>query len=167
MRNEDAKKLNIQSLSDLSKFVKDNPDKISFGLNAEFYARADGYRPLQETYGFKFPEDKIIKMDPGLLYKALKDGQVNVAMGFSTDGRIRGFDLVILKDDKGYFPAYNACPVVRKDSVDQYPELEKIFVELGKKLDSPTITNLNYQVDIEHKNVKDVARDWLKTVGLL
>jgi len=167
MREADAKKLNIKSLSDLAKYVKANKDALTVGLNGEFYARADGWRPLQEAYGLEVPEDKIVKMDPGLLYSALKDGQVQVALGFATDGRIKGFNLLVLEDDKHFFPVYNASVVVKKETAGQYPEIEKIFAELAKKLDTATMTDLNYQVDVEHKPVKDVARDWLKKVGLL
>jgi osmoprotectant transport system substrate-binding protein len=167
MRESDAKKLNIKTLSDLAKYVKANKDALTVGLNGEFYARADGWRPLQEAYGLEVPEDKIVKMDPGLLYSALKDGQVQVALGFATDGRIKGFNLLVLEDDKHFFPVYNAAVVVKKDTAAQYPELEKIFAELSKKLDTATMTDLNYQVDVEHKPVKDVARDWLKKVGLI
>lgn len=167
MQREKADKMKIKSLSDLAKYVKDHPDEVKFGLNAEFYARPDGYRPLQVAYDFKFPEDKIVKMDPGLLYTALKDGQLDVAMGFATDGRIEGFNLVVLTDDKAFFPVYNASPVVRKETAEKYPELAKIFSGLTQKLDSKAMTNLNYQVDIEHKNPKDVAKAWLQSAGLL
>jgi osmoprotectant transport system substrate-binding protein len=167
MRRADAEKLNIKTISDLAKYVKDNPDKIAFGLNAEFYSRPDGYKPLQTAYDFKFPEDKIIKMDPGLLYKALKDGQVQVSMGFSTDGRIKEFDLLVLQDDKVYFPVYNPCVVVRKETLDASPELAKIFAPLSQKLDTKTITELNFQVDGEKKAAKDVAKEWLTKAGLL
>jgi len=167
MRREAAEANGIKTLSDLAAFVKANPDKIRFGLNAEFYARADGYRALQKAYGFEFPSDKIIKMSSGLLYKALKDGQLEVAMGFATDGRIKGFDLVVLQDDKQFFPVYNPAPVVRKETAQQYPELETIFAELAGKLDTDAMTQLNYEVDIEHKSPKDVAQEWLKSVGLI
>jgi osmoprotectant transport system substrate-binding protein len=167
MRRVDAEKLNIKTISNLAKYVKDNPDKIAFGLNAEFYSRPDGYKPLQAAYDFKFPEDKIIKMDPGLLYKALKDGQIQVSMGFSTDGRIKEFDLLVLKDDKDYFPVYNPCVVVRKETLDAYPELAKIFAPLSQKLDTQAITELNFQVDGEKKAAKDVAKEWLTKAGLL
>jgi osmoprotectant transport system substrate-binding protein len=167
MRSADAAKLNIKTISDLAKYVKENPDKVAFGLNAEFYSRPDGYKPLQAAYDFKFPEDKIIKMDPGLLYKALKDGQVQVSMGFSTDGRIKEFDLLVLQDDKGYFPVYNPCVVVRQETLTAYPELAKIFAPLSQKLDTKTITELNFQVDGEKKAAKDVAREWLTKAGLL
>ena len=167
MRRADAEKMSIKSISDLSKYANANPGKIAFGLNAEFYSRPDGYKPLQTAYDFKFPEDKIIKMDPGLLYKALKEGQVEVSMGFSTDGRIKEFDLLVLQDDKGYFPVYNPCVVVRKETLDAYQELAKIFAHLSQKLDTKAITELNFQVDGEKKPAKDVAKEWLTKQGLL
>jgi len=167
MRKEKARELNVGTLSDLGKYVGAHPDDIKFGLNAEFYARPDGYRPLQQAYDFRFPEGKIVKMDPGLLYTALKDGQVDVAMGFATDGRIQGFGLVVLQDDKTFFPTYNASPVVKKETLVKYPELEKIFSGLTTKLDSAAMTDLNYRVDIEHKNPREVAKEWLQSAGLL
>jgi len=167
MRRDAAKKLGIKTLSDLSAYVKKNPDAIAFGTNEEFYARPDGYKPLQKKYDFKFPRKKIIKMTPGLLYKALKNSQVDVAMGFATDGRIRGFDLVVLEDDRQYFPVYNPAPIVKKETAEKYPELVEIFQKLSNHLDTATMTNLNFKVDGEHQNVRDVARDWLRSVGLI
>jgi len=167
MRKDDAAAKGIKTLSALSAYVKANPDAIRFGTGPEFYARPDGYKPLQKKYDFKFPKDKIIKMDDGLLYKALKDGQVDVAMGFATDGRIKGFDLAALEDDMNYFPVYNPAPVVRKETAEEYPELEAIFSALAEKLDTQTMTDLNYAVDGEHKSVADVAHEWLKSVGLI
>jgi osmoprotectant transport system substrate-binding protein len=167
MRKDDAAAKGIKTLSDLSAFVKANPDAIRFGTGPEFYARPDGYKPLQKKYDFKFSKDKIIKMDDGLLYKAVKDGQVDVGMGFATDGRIKGMDLVVLEDDLNYFPVYNPAPVVRKDTAKEYPELESIFSALAEKLDTQTMTELNYAVDGEHKSVADIAHEWLKSVGLI
>ncbi len=167
MRRSTSEKLKIKTLSDLANHVKAHPKEIAFGLNAEFYARPDGYKPLQKAYGFKFPRNKIVKMQSGLLYKALKDGNINVGLGFATDGRIKGFDLVVLKDDKQYFPVYNPAPVVSKETAEKYPELEKIFKGLGEKLGTEEMTNLNYQVDIEHKNIKDAVDKWLKSKGLI
>lgn len=167
MRKSDVETYKIKTISDLSKYVISNPGKISLGVSAEFYSRPDGYKPLQAAYGFQFPEDKIVKMDPGLVYKALKEGQLQVSMGFATDGRIREFDLVVLQDDKAYFPVYNPSVVVRKETLDAYPELAKIFAPLSQKLDTKTMTELNFQVDGEHKPAKDVAKDFLTKAGLL
>jgi osmoprotectant transport system substrate-binding protein len=167
MRKAESKKLGIKTLSDLATYIKAHPDEISFGLNAEFYARSDGYRPLQKAYDFQFPKNKLIKMESGLIYKALKGGQISVGLGFATDGRIKGFDLVSLEDDKKFFPVYNPAPVVHKDTAEKYPELEEVLKGLGEKLDTNAMSTLNYQVDIEHKNIKNVATDWLRSVGLL
>ncbi|MEW6266130.1 MAG: glycine betaine ABC transporter substrate-binding protein [Thermodesulfobacteriota bacterium] len=167
MRKADAAQLKLKTISDLAKYGLANPDKVSLGVTAEFYSRPDGYKPLQAAYGFKFTEDKIVKMDPGLLYKALKEGQVQVSTGFATDGRIKEFDLVILEDDKNYFPVYNPCVVVRKDTLDAHPELVKIFAPLSQKLDTKSMTELNFLVDGQHKPAKEVAQEWLKKAGLL
>ena len=167
MKADQAKKMGIKTLSDLADAVNKDPDKIDFALNAEFYARPDGYRPLQKAYDFKFPRRNIKKMQSGLIYTALKDGQIDVGLGFATDGRIKGFDLVVLEDDKNYFPVYNPAPVVKKATADKYPELSDIFKALGEKLDTKAMTDLNYQVDIEHKDVKQAATDFLKGAGLL
>lgn len=167
MRRADAEKKGIKTISDLSEYVKAHPQAIAFGLNAEFYARPDGYRGLQKKYDFRFPQDKLKKMDSGLVYKALKDGDVEVAMGFATDGRIKGFNFVVLKDNLQYFPVYNPAPVVRKATAEKYPQLKSIFKKLGAKLDTATMTRLNYEVDIEHKDAMNVAKDWLKSKGLI
>jgi len=167
MRRDDAAQKKIKTLSDLSAYVKANPGKVRFGTNDEFYARPDGYKPLQIKYDFQFPEDKIIKMAPGLLYKALQDGELEIAMGFATDGRIKGMNLVILEDDLNYFPVYNPAPVVKKEIAAKYPELEKIFSELSAKLDTQSMTDLNYAVDGEHKPVKEVVTGFLKGAGLV
>ncbi len=167
MRKEDAEKKGIQTLSDLADYVNRHPKEISFGLNAEFYARPDGYRPLQKAYEFKFPRNKIVKMQSGLLYKALKEGQIDVGLGFATDGRIKGFGLRVLTDDKNFFPVYNPAPCVKSETAEKYPELTSIFEKLGDKLTTDEMTNLNYQVDIEHKDVKKAATEWLKGAGLI
>lgn len=167
MRQDQAKEMGIKTLSDLAAYIQENPDEVTFALNAEFYARPDGYRPLQKAYDFKFGRDNIKKMNSGLIYKALQDEQVDVGLGFATDGRIQGFDLVVLEDDKNYFPVYNPAPVVHKATAEKYAELSGIFEKLGEKLDTAAMTNLNYQVDIEHKNVREVATEFLKNAGLI
>ena len=167
MRKDDAAKKGIKTISDLSKYVKANPEAVSFGLNAEFYARPDGYRPLQKRYDFRFPRNKIKKMDSGLVYKALKEGEVEVSMGFATDGRIAGFGFVVLTDDLKYFPVYNPAPVVKKETAAKYPGLKEIFAALAKKLNTAEMTKLNYTVDIKHVDAMKAASDWLKAQGLI
>ena len=167
MRKSEADKLNIHTLSQLADYVKAHPDKLKFGVNAEFFARPDGYKAMEKAYDFMFPSDKVVKMTSGLLYTALKDGQLDVSMGFATDGRIKAFDFVVLKDNKDFFPVYNPAPVVREATAKKYPQLKEIFAKLGAKLDTKAMVEMNYQVDIKHKSPKEVAEQWLKSVGLI
>lgn len=167
MRKNEAQELNINTISNLADYVRVHPDVISFATDAEFFARPDGYSALEKEYRFKFPKDKIIKMDPGLTYKALKTKKVDIAMGFATDGRISAFGFVVLEDDKKFFPVYNPAPVVRKEVLKRYPQIEDILNKIGPLLDTETIRKLNYKVDVKHRKPEKVAKDWLIKVGLI
>jgi osmoprotectant transport system substrate-binding protein len=167
MRQDKANELGIKSISDLADYVNNNGDKLKFASNAEFYAREDGIKGMEKKYGFEFPAKNVIKMDSGLIYNALKDEQVDVSVGFGTDGRINGFDLVVLEDDKFFFPAYNAAPVVRQEVLDKYEGLAELLNQIADRLDTETMMKLNYTVDVEHKDVAEVAREWLASEGLI
>jgi osmoprotectant transport system substrate-binding protein len=167
MKKDTAEKMGVKTISDLAKVVNDDPDKLKFASNAEFYAREDGVKGLQKLYGFKFPSKNVVKMDSGLLYNALKDGQVDVSVGFATDGRIKGFDLVILEDDQQFFPAYNGVPVVRQEVTEESPEVSELLNKLAGLLDNETMMSLNYSVDVEHKDITEVSRNWLEEQGLV
>lgn len=167
MRKGESKKLGIKSLSDLSSYINKNPNQLNFAVDHEFTARPDGLPALENTYGFKLAEDNLKVMDPGIVYKTLKDEAVELGMGFATDGRIAAFDLVNLEDDKQFFPVYNPSAVVRKEVLDKNPEMAEVLNNIAAKLDTETMTNLNYQVDIEEKDPKEVAEEWLSSSGLL
>ncbi len=167
MRKDQAKELGISSISDLAQYMNENPDELTIGVNAEFWERPDGFKPLMKLYNFRVPYGKVRKMDSGLVYQALRDENVDVSMGFATDGRISAFGFVILEDDKNYFPTYNPCPVVRKDVLEKYPELKEIFQPLSEKLTTEEMQKLNAQVDLENKDEEKTARDWLKANGLI
>ena len=166
MRAEDAAKKGIKSLSDLAAKEKSG-QKQKFGCNAEFYARADGLKPLQEAYGFEFPREDVIRMDTGLVYQALRDAQVDVGLVFATDGRVPAFNFVILQDDKGFFPNYAMTPVVRKEILDKNPKLAEALNALSAKLDDATMAKLNASVDVDKKSVEEVAGGFLKGQGLV
>ena len=161
MRADEANKMGFKSISDLATYVSANPNKLKFATDAEFYARKDGLPGLEKQYGFSFSVQNVVRMDAGLVYNALDSSQVDVAMGLSTDGRIKGLNLVVLNDDKRFFPAYNAAPVVRQAVLDQNPTLKTLLNNISSRLDDNTITELNYEVDGQHKEVAKVARDWL------
>jgi len=166
MNADDAKKQGIVSISDLAAKVKGGA-KLTFASNAEFYARPDGLKPLEEKYGFEFPRESVKRMDTGLVYQALKERQVDVGLVFATDGRVPAFNFVILKDDKGYFPNYALTPVVRKQVLDANPKLAEYLNALSAKLDDATMARLNASVDVDKKTVEDVAKTFLKEQGLV
>ena len=166
MRRDDAAKRSIVTISDLAKAVKADA-KLSFASNSEFFARPDGLKPMQETYGFEFARDNVKRMDTGLTYQALRDSQVDVSLVFATDGRIPAFNFVVLKDDKGFFPAYALTPVVRKEVLDKNPRLAEPLNALSAKLSDAIMGRLNAAVDVEKKSVEDVARGFLREQGLL
>lgn len=164
MRKSDATRLGITSLSNLAETLR-NGRTLAIAVDGEFYERADGWKALAARYGL---DDKgIIKMDAGLIYQGLRDGQVAVGMGYSTDGRIPGFDLVVLRDDRGFFPAYNPAAVVREETLRAFPKARAALERLNRVLDTPNIQRLNALVDIEHRDPRKVAREFLLSKGLI
>ena len=158
-----AQALGIRTLSQLAA----KAGQLTFAVDHEFTARPDGLPGLETAYNFKMKEDQVVVMDNAIIYKALKEGQADIGMGFATDGRIQAFDLVNLEDDRKFFPAYNPAPNLRTQFVQDNPKIVDILNKLSARLDDPTIMRLNYQVDIEQKVPRDVARAWLKTNGLI
>jgi len=167
MKKTEAESLGIKSISDLAAYVNKNPDTLIFALDSEFWERPDGFKKVMKTYEFSLPAKQVKKMQVGLTYKALKDGLVNSAMGFATDGRIAAFGFVNLVDDKAFFPVYNPVPVVRKEIIDKYPQIRDILKPIAENLTTEEMQKLNAAVDVEHKQVSEVAMDWLKAKKLI
>lgn len=138
-------------------------DKLIAGFAHEFYGRADGYPGLRKTYGLQLNPRLI---DQNLMYEAIHKGQVDIISGYSTDGRIRAFDLVVLTDNRHAFPPYDAAPVVRQATLDRYPELGPVLDRLAGKLTDSVMTALNYEADYRHQSPEQVATTFLKKIGL-
>ena len=155
------------SISELGEVVNADSKRLKFGIDQEFYERPDGFFKMAEYYGFDVPTGQVKTMDVGLSYEALNRDQVDVAMVFSTDGLIRKFDLLVLEDDKQFFPVYNIAVTIRKDVLEKYPEIEEIMKPLATLLDDVTMQNLNYRVDAEGLPAEVVAREFLKENGLI
>ena len=166
MEEADAEEMGVQTISDLASKINEGQE-LDFAINAEFYARSDGWAPLQEEYGFDVGRGNVKRMDTGLTYQALNEDQVDVALVFATDGRIPAFDFRVLEDDKGYFPSYALTPVVRQEVLDNNPELADHLNELASTLDDQTMAQLNAAVDVEQKTVEEVAENYLQEQGLL
>ena len=161
VRSVDAEAKGLKTLEDLASKVNAG-DELKFGCNIEFYKRDDGLKPLQEAYGFEFSRSNVKRMDSGLVYKALKDSQVDVGLVFATDGRIPAFGFTVLEDTKDFFPAYALTPTVRKETLDANPKLGEYLNELSSMLDDVTMARLNAEVDVDKKSVQEVAKEFLK-----
>ncbi|MBB3189831.1 glycine betaine ABC transporter substrate-binding protein [Halomonas cerina] len=166
MREETVEETGIETLSDLATAINEG-EELTFALNAEFYAREDGWRPLQQAYDFRVNRADVKRMDSGLVYQALRDGQVDVGLVFATDGRIPAFDFQVLEDDQNYFPAYALTPVVREETLEANPELAEQMNALSSLLDDQTMADLNARVDVERETIEDVAQQFLEDNDLL
>ena len=141
-------------------------DQLVFAANHEFFNRDDGYDGFVDHYGITFKGDPV-KMDITLLYQAVSGGDVDVIIDAATSGPIRQYGLVILEDDQHFFPPYHLAPIIRDETLEEHPELEEILNLLAGEVDDTTMTDLNYQVDVEKREVKDVAADFLRERGLV
>jgi glycine betaine/choline ABC-type transport system substrate-binding protein len=162
IRGEDARRLNVKTLSQATAFAP----RWRAGFGYEFMERPDGYRGLAATYGLHFAEQPRI-MDLGLLARALKDHQIDLAAGNATDGLIPALDLFVLEDDRHYFPPYEAVPVIRQETVQQHPEVAQVLAALEGKISDAEMQRLNYAVDGQHRDAAEVAHEFLKSKGLV
>lgn len=161
IRGEDARRLNLKTISDAVPYAP----HWRAGFGYEFTERPDGYAGLASVYGLKFATPPRI-LDLGLLYRALLDRQVDLVAGNSTDGLLAARDLVVLDDDKHYFPPYEAVPAVHADTLARHPEVGAAIAELAGKISDAEMRKMNYAVDGEHRDAAEVAREFLRSKGL-
>jgi len=159
---EMAEKYNLKKVSDLAPYAAN----MKLGTDSSFLDReGDGYKALTKTYGFSF--GKTYPMEIGLVYKAVRDKEVDCVIAYSTDSRIKSFGLVTLEDDKQFFPPYEAVIIARNETLEKFPGLADELKKLAGLIDTATMTELNYLVDEKKVPAKQVARDFLKQKGLL
>lgn len=157
VRKDTAEKYDLKTISDLA----DVQSELKVGADRAWMTRAgDGYDGLQETYGFSF--DNILPMQIGLVYDAVAAHQMDVVLGYSTDGRIQSYDLVMLEDDKQFFPPYDASMIVNQSLLDENPELEGILAKLEGKVDTETMQKLNFEADNDLIEPSIVAQEFLE-----
>jgi osmoprotectant transport system substrate-binding protein len=161
VRGEDARRLNLKTIDDAAPYTP----QWRAGFGYEFMERPDGYAGLAKVYGLKFKEPSRI-LDLGLLYRALLSDQVDIVAGNSTDGLIAARDLAILEDDKHYFPPYQAVPIVRSDALNRFPGMNAAIEELVGKISDAEMRRMNYAVDGEHRDIAEVAREFLQSKRL-
>ncbi|MEK5068245.1 glycine betaine ABC transporter substrate-binding protein [Sporosarcina sp. FSL K6-1508] len=158
------KEYNAKTYSDLAGISAD--EDMVFGAPHAFYERkGDGYDDMVISYPFKFKETK--SLDPNVMYEAVKNGDVDVIPAFTTDSRIQMFDLATTEDDLGFFPKYDAAPVVRQETLKKFPDLEKVLNSLAGKISEEDMLKMNARVDLDKEKPEDVAKDFLVEKGLI
>jgi glycine betaine/choline ABC-type transport system substrate-binding protein len=158
---EKARALALERLSDIARHAA----TLRVGLFGEFLERPDGLPGLSRAYGFTLGTAPR-EMDLGLLYPALLADRVDLVVGSATDGLIAAHDLVVLEDDRGYFPPYDALPVMNRASTRIHPELAPALAALASRIDERAMRRMNLAVDGEHRAPASVAREFLQETGL-
>ncbi|MCS7460176.1 osmoprotectant ABC transporter substrate-binding protein [Paenibacillus doosanensis] len=162
VRKDIKEEKKLSKVSDVKPYAKD----LKFGVDTTWLERADdGYPAFQKMYDMSFKDPH--PMDINLVYSAVANKDVDIVLAYSTDPRIKQFDLVTLEDDKHFFPPYDACPVMNESLLKEHPELEEVAKALVGKINVDTIVALNYKVDVDQQTPKDVAIAFLKEQGLL
>jgi osmoprotectant transport system substrate-binding protein len=156
MRGSDARRLRLKTLSDAAAVSP----QLRLGVGYEFLERPDGYKGLAAKYGFKFAETPRV-MDLGLLYRALQNNQVDIVAGSNTDGLIAALDLMVLEDDRHYFPPYDAVPIVRREILQRHPEVAAALNRLSGRISAEDMRHMNYAVDGEKKDAAAVVKGFL------
>jgi osmoprotectant transport system substrate-binding protein len=168
VRSEAYDKLGVKKLSDFKQLVKENPEEATVCVGTEFSTRDDGLPGMEKAYNFKFPKENIVKIDEGLIYQQTDKGkQCNFGEVFQTDGRIEALNLELVKDDKSFFPIYNPALNVRKEVIEKYPQIAKLFAPISKKLTTEELQKLNAKVDVQGQLEDQVAEEWLKENGFI
>jgi osmoprotectant transport system substrate-binding protein len=156
-----ATQYHLKTISDLTSVAS----KLVFGAEPEYFTRPDGYPGLVSTYGLHFSSTK--QLNVGLKYEAAGSNQVQVIDVFSTDGALIKYNMVVLQDDKSFFPPYYAAPIVREEILKAYPQAATILNKLSGKFTDAIMQKLNYQVDVQHQAADVVAKQFLVSNGLL
>lgn len=161
VKKETAEKYNLQKFSDFKRIA----EKLSVGELGDFFEREDGMPGVEEVYGFSFGEE--VNMDPGLKFRAIEEGQIDVAVVYATDALIEKYGLVVLKDDKNFFPPYDAVPRMKKEFADKHPDIVKELEKLGGIFSDEDMRKYNYEAEVIGTPIRKVAEEALREKGLL
>lgn len=156
-----AEQYKLKKISDLSRVSQ----QMKAGFTLEFADREDGYRGIQKKYGIKLASVKT--MEPKLRYNAVKKGNINIVDAYSTDSELEQYKLTVLEDDKQLFPPYQGAPMLRKETVEKYPEIKKALNKLKGKITDDEMREMNYKVNVKGMSPEEVAREYLNKEGLL
>ncbi|MFF1828459.1 glycine betaine ABC transporter substrate-binding protein [Paenarthrobacter sp. NPDC058040] len=164
IREDKAKELGIESLSDVAKLPA---SEQTFCVESEFSTRDDGMPGLRKEYGIS-PDAKVSMLDTGVIYTATEKGQdCNFGEVFETDGRISALKLKVMKDDKQFFPIYQGALTIKSDMLAKYPAVSDIMAKVSPKLTTEVMQQLNAKADVDGEDPDDIAKEWLESEGLI
>jgi osmoprotectant transport system substrate-binding protein len=162
--------LGVETISDLARLAEERPEAATLCLNNDddFRTRFDGLPGLQRAYGFQFPEENLVEMSLDAVYDATAEAEIcNFGVVFTTSGFLQEMDLQLLEDDEDFFAVYNPSLTIRQETFEQYPQLREIFDPISEELDTETLRELNYAVEVEGETHEAVAQRWLRENGFI
>ncbi|CAM5711883.1 ABC transporter substrate-binding protein OS=Streptomyces glaucescens OX=1907 GN=SGLAU_13280 PE=4 SV=1 [Streptomyces glaucescens] len=167
MNQANFRKYGTRTLSDVAALAKKDPGAVTLCVEGEFANRADGLPGMQKEYGMNVPAGRITQMDTGIIYTQAAKGTCTYGEVFTTDGRVKSMNLVVMEDDRKFFPNYNAAPVINTRTLTEWPAITDILDPITRKLDNDVAQTLNAKVDVDGEDPHQVALDWLVEEGFV
>ncbi|MEU1495918.1 glycine betaine ABC transporter substrate-binding protein [Streptomyces sp. NPDC005732] len=167
MNRANFEKYRTKTLSDVAALSRKDPRAVTLCVESEFANRADGLPGMEKAYGMSVPAKNITQMDTGIIYTQVAKGSCTYGEVFTTDGRIRSMKLVVMADDKKFFPNYNAAPAINSKALKRYPAIARVLDPVTRKLDNTVAQELNAKVDVEGQDPHEVALDWMRAEGFV
>ncbi|MBT2409987.1 glycine betaine ABC transporter substrate-binding protein [Streptomyces sp. ISL-12] len=167
MNQANFEKYRTRTMSEVAALSKEDPGAVTLCVEGEFANRADGLPGLQKTYGMRLPAGNITQMDTGIIYTQTAKGACAYGEVFTTDGRIESMHLVVMEDDKKFFPNYNAAPMIRTDTMKKWPAIADVLDPVTRALTNDVARELNAKVDVDGEDPHQVALDWMTEKGFV
>ncbi|MFF4258991.1 glycine betaine ABC transporter substrate-binding protein [Streptomyces sp. NPDC001663] len=167
MNQANFKKYGTKTLSDVAALSKKDPGAVTLCVESEFANRADGLPGMEKAYGMSVPAKNITQMDTGIIYTQVKKGSCTYGEVFTTDGRIKSMNLVVMQDDKKFFPNYNVAPEINTKALKKWPAIAEVLDPVTKRLNNSVAQTLNAKVDVDGEDPHQVALDWMKQEGFV
>ncbi|MER7057399.1 MULTISPECIES: glycine betaine ABC transporter substrate-binding protein [unclassified Streptomyces] len=167
MNQANHRKYGTNTLSEVAELWKSDPGAVTLCVEGEFANRADGLPGLEKAYGMDVPAGNITQMDTGIIYTQTAKGACAYGEVYTTDGRIKSMNLVVMEDDKKFFPNYNAAPMVRTATLDEWPAIASVLAPVTKALTNDVARSLNARVDVDGEDPHQVALDWMVEKGFV
>ncbi|MFE2045397.1 glycine betaine ABC transporter substrate-binding protein [Streptomyces sp. NPDC059477] len=167
MNQANFEKYGTRTLSQVAELSRSDPGAVTLCVEGEFANRADGLPGMQKAYGMNIPAANITQMDAGIIYTQTAKGACTYGEVFTTDGRIKSMNLVVMQDDRKFFPVYNAAPEINTKALEKWPAIADVLDPITRKLNNEVAQTLNAKVDVDGDDPHDVALDWLKGEGFV